>query len=273
MNKETLRKVQLTQLEIAKEVKRLCTFNNISYFLDSGTLLGAVRHKGFIPWDDDMDLGMLRSDYEKFIKVAKKDLSPDFRIVDWYSYKDYSRPFCKIEKAGTIYLEEGAQQSKHEGGIYIDIFPYDVFPDTIDRAQKTRINLLKAIIRNRCGIKTWVDGGKINYSRYIKNIPSLIVGKTINLKRAKMIYDSNAIKHNSEYSQYYFPQGISGYGTWLIPRSCLQKTETLLFEGVEFSVPLNSDLYLKQAYGDYMTLPPVDQRENRHKIIRVDFGN
>ena len=78
MDNETLRKVQLAQLEIGKEIKRVCDENGIKYFLDSGTLLGAIRHKGFIPWDDDMDMGMLREDYERFIEIAPKELKPEY---------------------------------------------------------------------------------------------------------------------------------------------------------------------------------------------------
>ena len=88
----TLRKVQLVQLEIAKEIDRICKKNNIKYFLIGGSLLGAIRHQGFIPWDDDLDVGMLRDDYEKFLKVAGDELQEKYKIIDWKSDGDYPHP-------------------------------------------------------------------------------------------------------------------------------------------------------------------------------------
>ena len=272
MDKELLRRVQLAQFEIAKEVKRVCEKNKIAYFLDSGTLLGAVRHHGFIPWDDDMDLGMLRDQYEMFLKAAVRDLDKKFQLVEWKSSNGYPRPFCKIVKKNTIYLEEGAKESEYERGIYIDIFPYDVFPNKADSIQKRQINLYKAVIRNQCGIKTWVSNGKINKGKYLKNLPITLLSHLIDRNSAISRYEKSAIKHNGENSEYYYPQGVSGYGRWIIPRKCLQNYEVLEFEGEMFSVPSDYDAFLKHAYGDYMKLPPEDQRENRHKIIQVDFG-
>ena len=100
MDDVMLRNVQLIQLEIAKEVKRICEQNNISYFMDGGTLLGAVRHKGFIPWDDDLDFGFTRDNYEKFIATAKKNLSSEFFLQTWDSDREYGYAFCKNTKEG-----------------------------------------------------------------------------------------------------------------------------------------------------------------------------
>ena len=102
MDKKTLRKVQLVQLEIAKEIARICEENKINYYLIGGTLLGAIRHKGFIPWDDDLDIGMIRSDYEKFMQIAPKCLDDKYALIDWKSDLIYPHPMGKIIKKGTI---------------------------------------------------------------------------------------------------------------------------------------------------------------------------
>ncbi|MDE5990369.1 MAG: LicD family protein, partial [Clostridia bacterium] len=92
MDKDVLRKVQLLQLKIAKEIKRICDKNNIDYILDSGTLLGAVRHKGFIPWDDDMDIAMTREEYNRFIDVAKIELGEEYFFQTWDTDNNYPMP-------------------------------------------------------------------------------------------------------------------------------------------------------------------------------------
>ena len=105
MDSETLRKVQLVQLEIAKEISRVCDENGIKYFLTGGTLLGAVRHGGFIPWDDDLDIGMFRQDYEKFLEIAPVSLREQYKIIDWNSDQSYPHPMGKVIKKGTLYKE------------------------------------------------------------------------------------------------------------------------------------------------------------------------
>src|SRR5690554_1155344 len=113
MRNNLLREVQLVQLEILKSIKDICEKEGISYFLDSGTLLGAVRHKGFIPWDDDLDIGMLRYDYNKFISAAPKYIDEFGLIIqDWHSDKSYGQPFLKVRKKGTHYVELFSQHQK-----------------------------------------------------------------------------------------------------------------------------------------------------------------
>lgn len=274
MDRETLRKVQLAQLDIAKEIRRICNENNISYFLESGTLLGAIRHSGFIPWDDDMDIGMLRKDYEKFLQIAPLKLSDKYSILDWKTNDDYGFQFCKVINNKTLYIEKKANEVGYHQGFYVDIFPYDKFPNDGRSKffQKTTLTILRALVRNKCHVKTWETENGINYRKYFKNLPLRLFATFFSKKVLVKLYDDIAQRHNadSEY-EYYFSQGIEPYGTFKFPKNVIENTEQHLFEGISFSCPFDSDSYLKYAYGNYMELPPESERENRHMIIKVKF--
>ena len=163
MEQELLNKVRSVQLEIAKEIRRVCEENDISCFLAHGTFLGAVRHKGFIPWDDDMDMGMLRQDYEKFCRIAPSKLKPEFCLQTWYTEPNYALPFGKVMKRGTVYLENKKTRRLQDNGIYVDIFPYDYAPeDPVARNRMTasllsiyRMKLMKS------GYKPWLENDRI----------------------------------------------------------------------------------------------------------------
>ena len=164
-----MRKVQLTQLEIAKEIKRVCEENDIRYFLADGTFLGAVRHKGFIPWDDDMDFGMLRADYEKFCRIAPSKLKPEYCLQTWYTDPNYSLPFGKVMKRGTVYLESKKTRRLKENGFYVDIFPYDYVPENQTERSRYAAKLLNIyrVKLMRSGYKPWMDNDKIVWKKRI----------------------------------------------------------------------------------------------------------
>ena len=168
MERELLRKVQLTQLEIAKEIRRVCEENDIPYFLTCGTLLGAVRHQGFIPWDDDMDVGMLRENYEKFCRIAPEKLKPEYCWQTWYTDPNYALPFGKVRKRGTLYLEAKSHRLA-ENGFYVDIFPYDAVSPDAEQRQETAGRLLK-IYRTKLmksHYQPWRENEKILWKKRI----------------------------------------------------------------------------------------------------------
>ena len=159
MEQELLNKVRSVQLEIAKEIRRVCEENDISCFLAHGTFLGAVRHKGFIPWDDDMDMGMLRSEYEKFCRIAPSKLKPEYCLQTWYTEPNYALPFAKVMKRNTVYLENKKTRRLQNNGIYVDIFPYDYAPeDSFQRNQLTAqlLSIYRMKLMN-CGYKPWME--------------------------------------------------------------------------------------------------------------------
>ena len=143
MNINDQDRVKCAQLDMLVELKRICEKNGIAYFLVGGTLIGAIRHCGFIPWDDDIDVGMLREDYERFISLCKTELSDEYALYDWHKDEKSPIPFLKMKIKGTHYREKLSKETTINDEIFIDIFPYDNAPDS---GLNRKIQALKNII-------------------------------------------------------------------------------------------------------------------------------
>ncbi len=274
MDNETLRKVQLAQLEIGKEIKRVCDENGIKYFLDSGTLLGAIRHKGFIPWDDDMDMGMLREDYERFIEIAPKELKPEYFLQTWKTDKSYPYAFAKIRKKGTVFIEAVSQKTNAHNEIFVDVFPYDIYPDgeTVRTKLTKKIMLLKYSLWMKDGMTPWLRHKSVLDRLLVKAkyVPHYFYALTHSRDAMIAEYEKLMPMHNAETSKYYVEQsGGTPFGKWIIPTECFKDFIEVKFEDTMFLVPEKYDLYLKTVYGDYMQLPPVEKRGNWHQIVEV----
>ena len=135
-NTEALKKLQDIELDILIMLKDFCLQHDISWFLDGGTVLGAARHKGFIPWDDDIDIGMLREDYDRFVSLAKTELPSGYSLHDWSNTPGYSAMFAKVYKDNTKFYTEETIEAGCDQGIFVDIFPYDQLAE--DSAQKKK---------------------------------------------------------------------------------------------------------------------------------------
>ena len=267
-----LRRVQLTQLEIAREIKRVCEENDIRFFLLGGTYLGAMRHQGFIPWDDDMDLGMLRGEYEKFCRIAPEKLGPDYCLQTWYTEPNYGLPFGKVMKRGTVYLESKKSRRLQENGIYVDIFPFDSVPQDLQQRQKLAKHLLRLyrLRLMKCGYKPWMEEDKVLWHKRLGYLfyqfQALFCGKQALARDydalAEAQPDTDTVSEQSGMAQPLY-----------VRRAWCEDLVNYTFEGEQFPAPRAYDEFLTIYYGDYMQLPPEDQRENRHQIVQVDFGD
>lgn len=272
MDNVTLRKAQLAQLEMLKKVKEICDANGIQYFLDGGTLLGAVRHQGFIPWDDDLDIGMLREDYEKFISIVQEALGDQYFLQTWDTDDHYCNPFAKIRKVGTIYREEASRGVLTHNELFIDIFPFDYFPE--DRIKLKIMRIKIKICWKAISIKTKLYPWLYRTSfikkclTMVKNIPAILLC-ALPREKIKAKYFETMTAYNAQVTKYVDEEAGVQAGKHKLPIGCFDKTVDLLFENEYFKCPQGYDEILKLYYGDYMTPPPEDKRENKHGIIEV----
>ncbi|MGO1468957.1 MAG: LicD family protein [Tissierella sp.] len=267
-----LKKIHEIQLEIALEVKRLCEKNNINYILIAGTLLGAIRHKGFIPWDDDIDIGMLRADYERFLNIAKEELNCKYYLQTWHTDDKFGLPIAKIQKKGTVFIEQNSQNVTQKKGIFIDIFPFDNVPESklLKRCHNLKTYILKRILISKLGYEVWEKND--NKKRIIYKIIKCI-SKPFSIELIKKNLEKEMKRYNNKRTKDVVAIGGSyGYIKEIKKRKWLDEFEKVIFEKNAFFAPKDYDGYLKSLYGDYMILPPKDKRENRHKIIKIDLG-
>lgn len=263
----TLREAQMLMVDILKDVHELCERHGLKYFLDAGTLIGAVRHKGFIPWDDDVDIGMLRDDFNKFLEIAKKEL-PEHLFLQTFEtdkyYDVYPVP-CKIRYNNTVFLEEGAKENyKMHNGVYIDIFPYDSLPkyNVVYKVQRAfSYNILKSFKRLRDIPEKLSFKNKITFSFY-----KLLVKMFPNKRRLKFF--NFLIKWNSKNSKY-MGYGVDTYWSeYVYEKSDYFQLVKLEFEGQYFYAPKNYHTILTQLYGDYMIMPKEEDRAWHAKEIK-----
>lgn len=262
-----MNKLQSMILLIAKEVKRICEKHNIPYYIYSGTQIGAVRHKGFIPWDDDFDIVMKRKDFEKFIQVCSVELDKDqFFLQTEDTEKNYCFAFAKIRLNGTKIIEDFSKNVPIHDGIFVDIFPFDRLPDNyIERKWLLAKNhLLKNMIWIKCGYGEDRQKKKASYKIIkILNLPFSI--SFLKKKRYKLI-----TSYNNKQTTAYF---VSDYPKKVYKAKWYKNHEDYIFEGELFSGNTAQDMHesLTMIYGDYMKIPPENERI-RHSEYDVDFG-
>ena len=258
--------LQKCQLNILKDFIKVCKKNNLKYYLVSGTCLGAVRHKGFIPWDDDIDVGMPREDYNKLLTL-QSDFEDRYFIQTYKTDKKYLYNFAKIRDSKTTYIENNFMTTQINHGVWLDVFPLDGFSYELEDSEKFEKVVKKTWRKTILGYP-WNLRRKFSKRTFFKdlglNIAAILlfwtnVGQWRNKKVEKMLNKipyEKAKTVGNHYGIYYKKEAM--------PKEWFGEGVTASFEGVEVIIPKEYDKYLTKLYKDYMTPPPEDKRIGHH---------
>ena len=271
LDPETLRSLQLVELELLVEVDRICRAHDIPYCIIAGTLLGAVRHGGFIPWDDDADVAMLRSDYERFRDACRTELDPEkYYFQDHQVTPGYRWGYGKLRRANTLFLRENQEHMPYEQGVFIDVFPLDAVPES--RVRRTVKNFECFCVRKMLWAPVGAVASKSAFLRgwygLLNRVPARVPYGLLNglIERARHT-DSRWVRILM------FPTPNREYGYL---REWYENRAPATFEGIEFSGMRDADAYLSFKFGDYMSLPPESQRKTHPvtaiKLVKAVFG-
>ncbi len=261
---EQLRKIQLIQLELLKEVDRLCKAHDINYCIIAGTTLGAVRHGGYIPWDDDADVAFLREEYDKFAKVCQANLDTDkFYFQDNAHTPGYRWGYGKLRRKGTQFVRLNQEHMPYEQGVFIDLFPLDNVPENMFMR---RIHNLKCTYVRKL---MWSEVGKYSEKNLLKRLVYKIMAR-MSEQGVRARYERLKLKSNRKPSELVriltFPTPNNGYygyyKKWYVELSEIE------FEGFKFPCAKDYHGYLSFKFGDYMELPPMEMRKV-HPVSRL----
>lgn len=274
---EILEKLHKTQLDMLADFKMVCEKHNINYFAIAGTAIGVVRHQGFIPWDDDIDIAMLRKDYEKFMKFGPEELKDRYEFMGPDMEHKYYNLQPAMVKKGTKLVTETAWAAGLKTGIFLDIFIYENIPDDMDEAmkiiRKTNFYKLLYVIRNVNFFKL-VKGG--DFSKKLKNIISGILRLFLLLvpNGNDRIY-KKYIKYATSYygkTNTYTALCDPGASFMWVKEDEIYPMVELPYENTTMKMLNKYEAQLKRHMGNYMEIPPENKRTN-HCPKELDFGS
>lgn len=274
---QILRKLQDTELSILKDFDRFCRERGIEYFGCGGTLLGAVRHGGFIPWDDDLDVGMTREHYERFLKAAREDAAGDYALLNADTDPSFPVMITKWYRKGTVFRDEDAVVCGYHSGIGVDIFCFDNVADDRSALRRQAMKAWcfgKLLILRQIPNPTIYEGG---FKGKAAAVISRIANRALKILRISPEYlyrqaKEAAVRYQKEQTKRVaFLFDPTPY-TSMLKRSDIYPVRELSFEGVKFLFPHRPEVYLRTRYGrDFMKLPPEDKRHN-HPPAQLAFG-
>lgn len=261
MKELSLDELKLVQLNILKEFAKFCDEHSLRYYIVGGTLLGAVRHGGFIPWDDDIDVAMPRPDYDRLLEVSGVEISSVYRVTSVKNCKEHSRLFMKVVDTRTT-AKHFYYSDRYQMSIGIDVFPLDGVPADAKKRKRyfRKLFILKKMFSYT---QTQLMRGSTKLRALLKTLAALPC-RLIGRERLFFMVEKEAAKYPFEQAE---EIGIT-FGVYG-PKEIVRKEEylpyhELSYEGITVHAPENYDQYLRQLYGDYMELPPEEDRKPNH---------
>lgn len=260
----SLKEMQKIELDILIYLKNVCDENDLKYYLAYGTLIGAVRHKGFIPWDDDVDVLMPREDYKHLVQIMQEQPHPYYRLISTDTNHNFTAPLPKIIDSRTTLIQHYDYVEKVQLGVYIDILILDGLPNNYEKAvdfHRKSEKLYRSWQRADAVIFPPGKSKLYGLLRAIRNIPYKIYG----IRRTLMDIERN----NSQYS-FYTSYYVADFYVQN-PEKSIMKAKwfgdgtDIFFEGQIFRAPLDYDTILHKVYGDYMTPPPKERQVSQHQ--------
>lgn len=256
--------LQKKEFDLLKAFYDVCNQLEIRSYLVCGSALGAVKYKGFIPWDDDVDVALLREDYEDFLKKAPSLLPKNIFVQDYRSDPEFPAVFAKLRDSGTTYIEKSASKLNINHGIYIDIFPLDGYPSK--KSEQKKLEFKKKIYKRLLASAFYTD----NTLKRIMYLPLKIIGANKNtskiVKKYTDMISSYKVENSTVLANHGNWQGILDYS----PKNIFGKGRYAEFEGLRVVVPAMAEEYLAQKYGDIKKDPPKDEQVGHHYYSVMD---
>lgn len=265
MNKSELKRLQQSQLEILKDVDRVCKENNIEYYVTWGSALGAVRHGGFIPWDDDIDISMTWKNYVKFEEVAPKALNSKYFYQSMKTDKEHFIAWNKVRINNTTSMEPDFKHMKCHYGICMDVFPIVGVPKSKIKkfAQKSMIFAYRALKHEKYLTNRKPEGNtifKIAYGALPRSLKTFLDKKLL----------KEITKYDTDTAHAWVEFFTEAYDKTLFDREVFGNGHKIMFEDMEVTIPEKYNEYLEKTYGDYMVLPDEKDRIGHGEVI-LDF--